>query len=330
MKKFIRIIDGAEYEEYLNREDYKYIPERLISAFRNLIKPRIVCNYISKTDEKTVGHGVGIFLKRMELSKEEYKSKVIDAINNFKDQEEYSDISYLVNENLNLDYEDLKDVTDQCNVKVVSGKSIFAENILSCLKDISTFKKESTLEKEVFIVSDDTKVTGQLIDDIAMTTKFIEVFTEDLEFGKRLEEDVFNKYGLSLHATKELDKIYNDFDFIINLSEEALVDVLRIPKNKILIDLSDKKLINKHYQGKNKRVVIIDDLFFKNENCVYSENGIGEFGGLLSTSTSSLINIYSEATRKICRYKSIHNKKEKKNVFNLNKQDTQFTKVEKA
>lgn len=331
MKKFIRVIYGKEYEAHLKRENYKYIPKRLIYAFRNLIKPRVVCNYISQEDESVVGYGVGIFLEQTELSKYEYKKRLIDTINNFKNQEEYSDIDYLVNENLKLDYCDIKDVAEQCDIEVASGKELFLENINSCLKDISIFKKEDTLEKEVFIVSDDTKMTERLVNDIAMTTKFIEVFTEDLEFGKKLEDDMLSRYGLSLHATKEIDKAYDDFDFIINLSEKSLIDLSRIPKNNILIDLSDSKVLNGNYSNKTKRVVIVDEIFFKNEYYIYSESGIGEFDSLLSSSTSSLINSYSKGIKKICCYKGIHNKEKKKKDFNLNKQDkSQFIKVSKT
>lgn len=319
MYKFVRIIDCEEYEEYLNCKDYKYVPKIFIYAFRKWIKPRVICKYISQRDEEVVGYGVGVFLKEIDISKDEYKKRIIDTINKLKDQEEYKDVNYLLNENLKLDYDDISEIEKQCNVEIPSGKAIFAKNILSCLKEICEIKKENMSQKEVFIVSDNTIITEALIDELAITTKFIEVFTEDLEFGKRLEKDMFNKYGLSLHATKEIDKIYNNFDFIINLNEKPMMDISQVSKNKTIVDLSDGKILNRRPSNRTKRVIIIDDLYLKNDGSVYSENEVGELDDSLNTSTSSLINSNSENINKIQIYNKSYSLEKIGDVFNLKK-----------
>lgn len=323
MCKFVRIIDCEEYEEYLNIEDYKYIPKKLIHAFKKWVKPRVICKYIYRSNE-VVGYGVGVFLREDEILKDEYKKKIIDTINDLKDREEYKDIKYLLNENLKLDYDELKDVEEQCNVKMPSGKAIFAKHILSCLKEICKIKKEDMSQKEVFIIGEDTKITERLVDELAMVTKYIEVFTQDLEFGEKLEKDMFNKYGLSLHATKEIAKTYNNFDFTINLNEKPMIDISQMSKNRIIIDLSDSKALNRNSSNKTKRVIIIDDLYLKNDSYVNSESEIGEFGYSLNTSTSGLINSDSEKIQKIHLYNRVYSIEEMGDAFNLKKQSQSY------
>ncbi len=328
MQKFIRVIDGEEYEKYLNAKDFKYLPQKLIKVFHNRVKPRVVCNYVSKTDKKVVGYGVGIFLNQVDFSKECYKPKLIDTINHLKEQEEYKDIGYIAETNLKLDYEELKDLEKKCGVKSLSRKSTFVDHIDLCLKDISHFKKEGNSQKELFVISDDTKVTEQLLDNVAKNSQYIELLTDDLDFGKRLEKDMFNRYGLSLHATDDREKIPNNFDFIINLNEKPDFNISKIVKNKILIDLSEGKVLNRNTSRKTRRLVIIDDLFFKNEKNIDSENDIGRFYDLLNISMSSLLNIYSETGKNAYRYSGISNVEEKVNQVNSNKQvRSNFTKV---
>ena len=104
-KKFLRIINGEEYENFLCEEGvYKYIPKRLLYTFQKNIKPRIICRYLSKCSQEEVGLAVGIFLNQNNISNDEYKSKLIETINDIKVQEGYEEIEFLLDDNKDFCY----------------------------------------------------------------------------------------------------------------------------------------------------------------------------------------------------------------------------------
>ena len=289
MYKFLRVINGEEYEDFLCEQGiYKYMPRRLLHTLQMNIKPRILCKYITQDLGEEIGIGVGVFINQDNISSDEYKSKLIDTINNIKEQEGYEGIEFLLDDNTKLDIDEIEEVKELCNIQIPQGREVFASNILNCLEKICKHRDEQISEKEVFILSDDTKVTEDLVNELASSTKFISIYSENNDFAAKLEVDVFKKTGLALHVRRDMSEGCEDFNFIINLSEDALINLSNLKKNKIVIDLSRSKcLAYNKYRGKSK-AILIDDLFFKNDSKIYSESGKFEFDKYLNTATHKL------------------------------------------
>ena len=267
MCKFLRVINGEEYEDSLCEEGiYKHIPKRLLYTFQKNIKPRIICRYLSKCSQEEVGLGLGIFLNQDNISNDEYKSKLIETINNIKEQEGYKEIEFLLDDNKNLDIEDIQEIKELCSIKIPKGRDVFATNTVSCIEKICKYRGERISEQEVFILSDNTKVTEDLVNELAITTKFISLYSEDKDFAAKLEIDVFKRTGLALHISKDISEACEDFNFIINLSEDAKINISNLKRNKIVIDLSKSKCLNYSSSKVKNKAIIIDDLFFKNDN----------------------------------------------------------------
>lgn len=290
MCKFLRVISGEGYEDFLSEKGlYKYIPKKLLHALQKNIKPRIICRYMSRDSEEEIGLGVGIFLNQDNISKDEYKSKVIETINDIKQQDEYEGIEFLLDDNNKLNIEDIEEIKELYNIKIPEGRDVFAKNIPSCLEKICMCKNERISEKEVFILSDDTKVTEVLVNELALSSKFISIYSEDKDFAARLEKDIFKKTGLALHVSKDISEGYEDFNFIINLLEDAKTNISNLKRNKIVIDLSRSKCLTYSNPRVINKARVIDDLFFKNDNNIYSDSGKYEFDKYLNTAVHKLL-----------------------------------------
>lgn len=289
MSKFLKVLSDDEYLEYLtSRGIYKYIPKKILYIFSKHINPSLVCSYKSRRRTKEMGLGIGICINQDKLSEDEYKKRLIDAINNLK-QIKNKDISYLIDEGFRIKLEDIKEFEKELNIEFPKGKKVFAQNLLFVLKKICKIKHEELSEKEVFIISDDTKVTEDLVNILAASTKFISIYSRDENLTNRLEKDLLEKTGLALNIATEIDRCAENFDFIINLKEDINLSMLSIKKNSIAFDLSNSKCLSTSISKASRKSIIIEDLLFTNDNDVYSDDEKYEFDSLLNTSLSGML-----------------------------------------
>lgn len=289
MCKFIRIINDESYIEDLTSQGlYKYIPRKILLGLQKHIKPRVLCRYKSRRLDKDQGIGVGLCLNQEEISLDEYKSMVIDIINSLKQEGENEDLEYLIDDSSKLGLEDLKDIEDKCKVKIPFNKGYFAANTLECLKKICLIKNEEICEKEVFILSEDTKITEDLVLDLALSTRFISLYSEDKVFLQKIEIEILKQTGLALHITSDLNKCLDSFDFIINLKEDLEPSMLNRLKQRVVVDLSKRKCLA-GVKGRSKtKNLVIDDLCFLNDNDIFSVEADHPLDEFLDTGLSSL------------------------------------------
>lgn len=330
MYKFLKIINGKEYEDYLTCKGlYRYIPKKILKIFQGKIKARVICDYISKKQEVKVGLGVGIFLNDTDIQKDEYKHKIISTINNLKQQSQYRDIEYLVVDDLKLDAKDIKEIRQQCDVKVPEGKSLFASNVSRCLDEICKKRNQGMSEKEVFIISDNTKVTQDLVIELAFSSRLISIYSKDEQFSEKIQRDVLNKTGLSLNITQTLDICFDYFDFIINLGEDIDFNLSKLNKNKVIIDVSVDKSLSIKSRKKTKGFILIDDMFFENDYNIYRSDGKDGFARLLNSSMCTLLSNSNDNMKKLQVYGKICSIEDVINMDRFKKQITScFKKTE--
>lgn len=289
MGRFIRIINDEAYIEDLKTNGlYKFIDKKILIAMRGLIKPRIICSYRSIKTDKEKGVGLGVCLNLDKISKDEYKLKLIDIINKLKQEGENEDLEYLIDDSLKLELKELKNLADKCGVKIPKGKVLFLSKTLDLMKKICKIRGEEICEKEVFIISEDGETTENLVIDLAHSTKFISLYSEDKAFTQRIENNTLAETGLPLHITSDANKCLNNFDFIINLKEDVDISILNKVNRKIIIDLSIGKCLSRCKKRSRTNNILIDDLFFENDKEIYSSESKHTFDSFLDTSLSSL------------------------------------------
>lgn len=318
MYKFLRIIIDSEYEEYLTTKTiYRYVPKGIFNVLKKYIKPRFICNYISRQEDIEVGTCIGMFLE---------KNKLIEEINKLTDDEIHSSLKYLLVDNLPLSILELKEIEEKCNIRVLEDKAEFVKHIPSCLDKICKEKKEELEQKEVFILSDDTKITRDLVNSLALKAKFISIYSEELNFSCELEEEILSSTGLALNISKDIRKSIDNFDFIINLNKVIDMNEFNISRNKIIIDLNTKSYLIKDFY--KKRTILIHDLLFKRDENIFSGNGNCELDTYIGTSLVNLLRNENRNIEKIRINSNIYSIKEGLSITNFSKSDTSdFKKV---
>ncbi|AFS79357.1 hypothetical protein Curi_c23620 [Gottschalkia acidurici 9a] len=306
MDKFLRIIGPNEYENYLRESIYKYIPRNILHTFQEKIKPRAVCNYIDEDTKETVGYGIGIFLDENKLTREEYVDRIINSIKILKEQDLYKNVEYLVMDNIKLGYDDIKRIQEKSNIKIPDAKSYFIENIIQLLSKICNAKNKDLQEQEILIISDDTNDTEDIVVDISSNIKYLTIYSHNEEFGKNLERIVLEDTGLSLHITKNIDKLMGNVDFIINLCEDVRIDIKKIKKYTVLIDISKNKVLSRDTEHDRKKIMLIDDLFFRNDRKIYSEVKDYDLNKELNTSLSKFFKNSNKDIVKLKIYDKIY------------------------
>lgn len=321
MGKFLKVLSGNDYLEFLtSRGIYKYIPKKILYRVSKHISPRVVCSYRSRRKDKEVGLGVGICINQENISKDDYKKRLIYAIDDLKLREE-KDIRYLLDGEFKINREDIDELKEKLDIELPKGKKVFSKNLLSILKEICKIKNEELSEKEVFIISDDTKITEDLVNLLAISTRFISIYSKDENLTDRLEKDLLNKTGLALNVSTEIDRCCENFDFIINLNENINLNMLNVKRNSIVFDLSNSKCLSTSILKKTRKIILIEDLLFINDNDIYSDNGNGEFDSLLNTSLSDMLDNTNSKIGEIQINGKASDLEEGINIANLEKQN---------
>lgn len=244
----------------------KYIPDNIILLFRKKIKPRIVCS-VEKEGKNTIwGYTAGIFISYKNQSKAEYITRLTDAINLLKTE----DMKSLIIERIHtFTQEDIKEIENNCGLKIIDGRNEIINNIPYVLKEVYRLKKQLLNEKEILIISDDTFLTQKIAIDIAKDLRFLTIMSKNMDFCKKLGNQILNETGLSLQSMMKLDKAVQNFDVIINMTSDVLLDSYNIKRRAIIIDASlGRKL--EFLNDKRKDLLIITDLIFKNSGILKS------------------------------------------------------------
>lgn len=270
---FIYVLEPYDYKKYLKKGILKYIPDNIFLLFQKRIKPRIVCNFTK--DETSIVHGyaAGIFISYKSLSKTEYVSRLIDAVNLVKTE----DIKSLIIERINiLAQSDIEEIEDKCGVKILDGRNEILVHISYILKETCRLRNQILNEKEILIISDDTPWTEKLAMDIAKESRFLTIMSKDKKFREELGKEILNKTGLSLQLMEKPDRTVQNFDIIINMASNIQLDTKNIKRRTMIIDISLERKLD-FLNCMRKDLLIIIDLIFKNSGILKSDSEVFSF-----------------------------------------------------
>ncbi|SCG84203.1 hypothetical protein DW1_2643 [Proteiniborus sp. DW1] len=257
---------------YLKKGMLKHISDKIFLAFHKRIKPRIVCNFV-KEKGITCGSAAGIFVTYKNLSKSDYISQLINSINTIKTENTKS----LITEKIHtLSQEDIKDIEDNCGLKVLNGRSEIVDHIPYLLREMCRLRKRQLNEKEIIIISDNTVLTKKLTVNMARYLRFLTIMSRDMTFVEKLEKEVLSETGLSLQTMGKLDRTVQNFDIIINMTSDVSLDTYNIKRGAIIIDISIGRVLKK-VNNNRKDLIIITDLLFANNGILKSNPEVFSF-----------------------------------------------------
>lgn len=257
----------------------KHIPDNIFLLFQKRIKPKIVCNIERDKGNTVCGYAAGIFITYKNLSKSEYLSRLISALNLIKTE----DAENLIIERMQtLSQEDIKEIEDKCGLKVLKGRSEIINCILYVLKEICKLRNQLLNDKEMLIISDDTILTEKLAIDSAKDLRFLTIMSKDMAFGEKLGKKVLIETGLSLQLIGKIDKGVQNFDIIINMVSDAKLDTYNIKRGTIIIDVSVGRILES-INSNRKDLIVITDLLFRNSGILKSNPETFSFGEKVSS-----------------------------------------------
>ncbi|KNF07828.1 hypothetical protein CLPU_12c01010 [Gottschalkia purinilytica] len=313
------MLDAGLYKEYIfNQGIYKYVPNKLLLKLQKNIKPRIVCEYTSKSKNKTLGYGIGISLSRESMSEEKYIKKIIESIKKLKND----NTRYIILDGVkDIDNDHIRIIEEETNLRIPNGRDIFLKFITKVLNDIYVEKQDTIQNQDIIVISDGTEDAKNIIIQLAQHVKFIVVRENDMTISKNLEEEVMNKTGLSIYCTNNINKFLPNTNIVVNLSNESInnIDISKMRQNTIIIDSSRNKEFSNNIFKLRKDLLIINDIIVKNENDIMSNVKEFNFAKELDTSISKVINnsINNLTMSKVKTYSGIVTIKEAIKLYKL-------------
>lgn len=316
MNKFLKFISPDKYEDYLRKGVYKYVPRRIIYKFQQKINPKIICNYIRKDINQIIGYGVGAFVNKDILTRDQYVDRIIQTICMLKEQEEYKNLKHLYIDNLGLVYDEIDIIKRSTSIDVADGKQYFLDSLIKLIEEICKVKGKNIQDQEILILSDDTEDTKDISIKISSIIKFLTIYSHDNKFSEDLEQRILKKTGLSPNIIKNKDKLIEKFDFIINIPVDTDINLNKLKRTATVIDTSKNKVISNNY-SKRKNILIIDDVLFKNDGSIVCDVKEYELDKEISTSTSKLFGNTNKDIVKIKIYDKIYSVKDGVNLYNF-------------
>ena len=146
----------------------------------------------------------------------------------------------------------LKNFLNEKNKDILDGKWLFSYLVEHILAYIEKQTEENILEQEIAILTNeiDEKIAGWII-KLACKYKRIELITKEPLKFKKLEEHLYNEYGIELNITYNERKSLKNAGIVLNFNfvEEAL-NKFSISKNAIIINFEQEIAIeNRSFNG---------------------------------------------------------------------------------
>lgn len=241
----------------MKRGILKYVPDKWFKSK----KPRIITNF-THSNEKIIGKGIGLFTDYNNISKEEYINGLtkISKIKSDKDK-------FLVLDKLQLlNYEDIEYIEGKTGLEVIDGKDVKVYFLTYVLKKIYRLLNEELTKKEILIISDGSPKTYELIFKLSKEVSFLTVIGEDEEKVKQISEKIYKDTGLSIFCAKNIDKILTNYNIIINLRDEIILDLKNLRSKPIVFDLSLEKNLSSEIKKHNDSIVTVEEFLFAHDH----------------------------------------------------------------
>jgi len=229
--------------------------------------------YIKKSDEQNtfirkikqilnvieVENKEGKIICKLLLNKQT-KDKKINSIAKKLNDELYKNC--IENVVLSNEFEDLDTFKKELyaeNINILNGKILFKYLILDTIKYIYNNQNKKLEEGQISIlVNDNTELNLENIIDIAKQVKRLNIVTNNIQKFKKIEEYLYNEFGIMIRVSNNKKKDLLKSDIVINLDfpKESLKKYI-LPNKCIMIN------VNEEYEVEAKKFCGININYYK-------------------------------------------------------------------
>lgn len=229
MKEIIYIKEVSNYDDLLKKQ-YKKMPlfiKKIIFLYKNIF------NLITK--KYVEGNNIWIL-----PLKDKYSENKINNI--FKKIFTYKDKIYLPSNELKN--KQIYKIMDKYNINYITEEKIKKILLIKTLKYICNIQKKdlNTLELTI-LVNDASELNLYIIEELAKIVKTLKIVSLNIYKFKKIEEKMYNEYGIAIQFSnsykKSLEKSENIINFDFNQIE---VNEYEIYNRAIVINCLEKKI----------------------------------------------------------------------------------------
>lgn len=146
---------------------------------------------------------------------------------------------------------------DKCVAENENNKEIFKKSLETIIKDVLKLKKKTIQEINIYILIKELK-SDELIMSLAKQCKTLNIITSNMRNFRRLEDYIYNNYGIAITVSNNKKKGLLRANYIINIDyNEDEINLYNINRNAIIFNISYNKIKNiKCFEG-----LIINNIF---------------------------------------------------------------------
>ena len=215
-----------------------------------VIKIRKILNIIKmQEDKKKIIYYIPVF-NDTKISKLRTKKIVKKIIKLLEKEETYNVALSECLENNEL----FKNYLYSGNINILDGRFLFKCLINKILKYLFEITDKEMKRGEVsLLINDFTDINKEIIIDIAKNIKRLNIVTNHMERCKKLEQYLYNEFGIILNVLNNKNKSLSESEIIINIDfAEETVNKYRIYDKAIIVNINDNiSLKSKRFNGIN-------------------------------------------------------------------------------
>lgn len=242
-------------KKYLNQYK-KGITKLLPNFFVPNIKPKVL-----HEAENIIFAGINI--KPIDFDDNDDLNKYIEGIKEVLN-EEIGGVYLEGQEKLN--YNVLKTIEDNTNVKVFYGENIRIKYLPFILKEIYEILNDNLQEKEILILDSDIERIKRTIKTLSRHIAYITVAGLSEQNQNDLYNYILEETGISVFFSNNIERIAGNYNVIINFIDNMDYIINKLKKHSLVFDFSrgeNEKLVN--------RPPLIKDFYFTLNNYEHKE-----------------------------------------------------------
>jgi len=242
-------------KKYLNQYK-KGITKLLPNFFVPNIKPKVL-----HEAENIIFAGINI--KPIDFDDNDDLNKYIEGIKEVLN-EEIGGVYLEGQEKLN--YNVLKTIEDNTNVKVFYGENIRIKYLPFILKEIYEILNDNLQEKEILILDSDIERIKKTIKTLSRHVAYITVAGLSEQNQNDLYNYILEETGISVFFSNNIERIAGNYNVIINFIDNMDYIINKLKKHSLVFDFSrgeNEKLVN--------RPPLIKDFYFTLNNYEHKE-----------------------------------------------------------
>jgi len=183
------------------------------------------------------------------------KQKKIISIAKKLNKELYKNcIEYVVLSNNLENLEVLKNELYSENINILDGRILFQYLTLDIIEYIYKFQNKNIEEGQIAIlVNDNTDLTLDNIIDIAKKVKTLNIVTNNIQKFKKIEEYLYNEFGIMIRVSNNQKRDLLNADIIINIDfPKETFKKYKLPNKCILLNINEEyEISTKKFCGIN-------------------------------------------------------------------------------